>query len=123
MVHSYTGKTALTRLPASLYKYYLFSVSWPPFLSGVQDPKVEFLTPLLNVYSQTRDINRVGFIISLSIIFFIKYFSKYTLQHKIGKMKRSKCHTIYISKGNQTRVHTDKSMSAIKWPHNDKENK
>ena len=42
---------------------------------------------------------------------------------KSGKIGWSKCHTIYISKGNQTRSLTDKSMAPITWPCNRNKNK
>jgi hypothetical protein len=45
-----------------------------------------------------------------------------SLQQKIGKNKSQNA-MYYISKGNQTQAHIDKSMSAIKWSHNNNENK
>ena len=52
----------------------VFSGLWPHFLSGVQartDPKVDFLSPLPNSYSQTHGINGVAFTISLFIIYYL----------------------------------------------------
>ena len=49
--------------------------------------------------------------------FFIKYFSKYTVQKcQLNKIKRTKCSRLYTPRGSQTRIiYPDKSKSAVTW--------